>query len=184
MLTTYCLRSSSRLMIVNHHRSIPLFVLYQQSSPSDPLWSRHKWPNQLPWQKLPKWIMWRSSAVLAPCLLRLIWTFTSSQSPPSFSVYSMASSSSWPSTQLDDQPSSSMFSALILKTTLRDEWRRATDQADEVWIARFQPIYCNILSKIVFLVILDWPLHWTQFSIGQIRKINWSAALTEFSVPR
>ena len=43
---------------------------------------------------------------------------------------------------------------------------------------------CNILSKIIFLLILDWPLHWTQFSSGQICKINWSAALTEFSVPR
>ena len=57
-----------------------------------------------------KWIMWRSSAGLAPCLLRLIWTSTTfSHSPPSFSGLSMASSSSRLSTQLDDQPSSSTF---------------------------------------------------------------------------
>ena len=175
-------------MIVNHHRSIPLFVLYQQSSPSDPLWSRHKWPNQLPWQKLPKWIMWRSSAVLAPCLLRLIWTFTSSQSPPSFSGFSMASSSSWPSTQLDDQPSSSMFCLSFSRQhqDMREE-EQLIKQAKSELLVSSQFIWskhCNISSKIIFLVILDWPLHETHFSIWQICKINWSAALTEFSVPR
>ena len=135
-----------------------------------------------------KWIMWRSSAGLAPCSQRLIWTFTSSQSPPSFSGFSMASSSSWPSTQLDDQPSSSMFCLSFSRQhqDMREE-EQLIKQAKSELLVSSQFIWsnhCNISSKIIFLVILDWPLHETHFSIGQICKINWSAALTEFSVPR
>ena len=154
----------------------------------NPLWSSHKCPNHLPWKNFKKWIMWRSSAGLAPCLQRLIWTFTSSQSPPSFSGFSMASSSSWPSTQLDDQPSSSMFCLSFSRQhqDMREE-EQLIKQAKSELLVSSQFIWskhCNISSKIMFLIILDWPLHGTQFSIGQICKINWSAALTEFSVPR